>query len=98
MWEEKVIETVSEIVEALRVKNPDCQRMIPKVRDLAKAIPRSIFKQVKPGDPEPMMNQKAVEVRFHLESLEAALMVDDIGKALEHAEDVLRVLHDQRTN
>ena len=97
MWEDMAQEIISEIAVSLRCNRPDCHGMIPGVRDLAKQIRRPIFKQVEAGDPVPMMNQRAVEVRLELESLVAALSVEDVAKALEHAEAALRLLHDQQT-
>jgi hypothetical protein len=96
MWEEEARKIISEIAAALRGRSPDCRNMIPTVRDLVKIVARRNIGR--PGDNLQMMDQKAAEIRPAVESLEAALLVDEADKALKHAELALRVLDDQRTD
>lgn len=93
MWEDNVRKTVSAIIMNLRQVKPDCESMVSTVSDLAAEVRRqNLFRRVEPGDPAPMMNQKACEIRPELESLAAALLEENVPKALEHAETALRLL------
>jgi hypothetical protein len=81
------------ILANLRQEKPDCANLISTVRDLAVTVGRqNLFRQVGPGDPLPMMNRKATDVRTELENLEVALSERDVKKSLELAEAALRFL------
>jgi hypothetical protein len=93
MWETNVRTTVSAIIASLRQAKPDCESMASTVGDLAAEVGRqNLPRRVEPGEPTPMMNQKACDTSAELESLEAALSERNVPKALEHAEAALRVV------
>ena len=93
MWETNVRTIVSAIIASLRRAKPNCESMASTVSDLAVEVRRqNLFRQIEPGEPTPMMNQKACDTSAELESLEAALSERNVPKALEHAEAALRVV------
>jgi hypothetical protein len=93
MWEDSVRNTVSAVIVNLRQVKPDCKSMISTVSDLAVKVGRqNLFRQVKPGHPSPMMDQKACEVRVELESTGATLSKGNVPNALKHAEAALLLL------
>ena len=93
MWETNVRTTVSTIIVGLRQAKPNCESMASMVNGLAAEVGRQILpRRVEPGEPTPVMNQKACDTSAELESLEAALSERNVPKALEHAKAALRVV------
>jgi hypothetical protein len=93
MWEANARTTLSTIIANLRQVKPNCESMVSAVSDLAAEIGRqNLFRHVEPGDPSPMMNQKAVVIRAQLENLEAALSEGNVLKSVELAEVALRLV------
>jgi len=93
MWETDVLTTVSAVIAGLRQPGPNWESMASTVSNLAAEIGRQILPgRMEPGQPTPMMNQRACDTAGELESLETALLERNIPKAIEHAVAALRMV------
>jgi hypothetical protein len=93
VWKENARQTVSQIVAALRLKNPACEGLMHIVSDLIKEVGRqNLLRITEPGESSETRNRLVAETLIELEDLQSALAANDVPKAMERAQAALRLL------